>query len=66
MCGKHALDPRLAEDPTSELDGMAAHVEQHAAAGAIDVPEPSVRTFGSCGPKEHSAISGQPITLAEC
>jgi len=35
-----ALDRRLAEDPAGELDAVAAHVEQDAAARAVYIPEP--------------------------
>ena len=37
--GVDRLDRRPAEHPAEELDGVAAHVHGHAAAGSLDVPE---------------------------
>src|SRR6266851_1835006 len=37
--GIDGLDPRAAEHPSKELDGVTAHVHGDTAAGALDVPE---------------------------
>ena len=38
--GVDGFDRGVAEDPAAVGDGVAAHVHEHAAAGALDVPEP--------------------------